>query len=242
MSRIDSSYYCRSLTSSIAAKILVIAAALVSVAGASANEFELSQIARELSIVSNTLARESKYSRGFGSVGQRADRLARDSTQLVDAIARRRSASYIRSQFADVSERYSDLEDAFFRASRNFSDAQVFNQVSLISGLFSNLSGAYYYSPIYAARTPVVTFVNPVIVQSQTLLPYAVRGNNGRAGTRYERNSPQLNLSNTNQHNQPLRPNVVERLRESRGLHRTGQRDTRRRFNNSNLRLRRYPD
>jgi hypothetical protein len=233
MPPIDSSLNWRNPIGSLAAKILLITAALASVTGASAHEFELSQLARELSIASNTLSRESKYSRGFGSVGQRADRLARDSTQLVDAIARRRSASYIRSQYADVSERYSELEDAFFRASRNYSDAHVFNQVGLISGLFSDLSSVYYYSPIYSARTQVVTFVNPVIVQRQTSRPYGFRGNNGTAGAHYERGSQQLERRNSDQRTGADRPDVVERLREVRGQHRTGQRVIRQRSNNT---------
>jgi hypothetical protein len=215
-------------------KIALLAAAILSVTAASANEFELSRIAGELSVASKTLASELKYSRGFGSVGQRADRLARDSQQLVNAIARRHSPSYIRSQFADVSGRYSDLEDAFFRASRNYSNDQVFNRVGKISTLFGDLSTVYYYSPIYTSRAPVVTFVNPAFVQRQVFLPnwfpedYS-RGNHGpgnnvRAGGQSHPNSQQLDQRRDSQ-----RGTVVERLRAVEGRHRSSQRIIRQR-------------
>ncbi len=156
----------------------------------SANEFELSRIASEIRVASSFLAQDLKYSRGFGSVGQRADRLARDSAQLVDAISRRRSASNIRSQFADVSERYNDLEDAFFRASRNYSDDQVFNQMNLISALVNDLSAEYYYSPFYNSRNTVITVFNPVSLQRRAAIPNTFLYHDGivdrRQGGRFE--------------------------------------------------------
>ena len=231
MSRICPSFNFSNRGLQMLSKIILLAAAFGSFTPVWANEFELSRIASELSIVSNSLARESKYSRGFGSVGQRADRLARDSAQLVDAIARRRSASYIRSQYADVSGRYSDLEDAFFRASRNYSDDLVFSQVSVISALFSDLSSVYYYSPIYAARASVVTFVNPVIVQRQRFVPNGFRDNH--SGVETFRGSRQPAHGGGRERNESGRGEVVQRLRSDQGQHRTGQRIIRSRVEGS---------
>lgn len=205
-------------------RIVLLFSALVSFATASANEFELSRIANEISMASSYLAQDLKYSRGFGSVGQRADRLARDSAQLVDAIARRRSPSYIRSQYADVSGRYGDLEEAFFRASRNYSNEQVYDQVNVISVLFSDLSSVYYYSPIYTSRTPVVTFVNPVIVQRQTFLPNVSSDHNGRLDTRRDRNSDPSEYRSSRDRNAVHQGAVVERLRWVEERHASGQR------------------
>lgn len=206
------------------ARIVLLFAALASFSTASANEFELSRIANEISIASSYLAQDLKYSRGFGSVGQRADRLARDSAQLVDAIARRKSPSYIRSQYADVSGRYGDLEEAFFRASRNYSNEQVYDQVNLISVLFSDLSSVYYYSPIYTSRTPVVTFVNPVIVQSQTFLPNVSSGHNGMVYTRRDRSSDPSEYPSSRDRNAVHQDAVVERLRWIEEPYTSGQR------------------
>jgi hypothetical protein len=230
-------------------KAALLVVAMVSFSAASANEFELSRLAGELRAASAYLAQDLRYSRGFGSVGQRADRLARDATQLVDAIARRRSASYIRSQYKDVSARYSDLEDAFFRASRNYADEQVFNQVSTISGLFDDLSAVYYYSPIYTSRTPVVTLVNPRFGQRQGFLSNGFGGNsdvyfpgfpssgflipglrnNGGTEMQHPPGVQQGGHRNEREHDPAHRATAVERLRVGEGLQKSGQRIIRQR-------------
>jgi hypothetical protein len=179
---------------------------------ASANEFELSRLANEIRAASSLLAQDLKYSRGFGSVGQRADRLARDSAQLVDAIGRRRSASNIRSQYADVSQRYGDLEDAFFRASRNYSDDQVFNQMNLISALFSDLSAEYYYSPFYNSRTSVITVVNPVVVHRRATNPHVFLSHGGRSDRRHENSFNSVDASNARHHYNSDRTTAAGRL------------------------------
>lgn len=120
-----------------------------------ASDFELSQLATELNWASNELAEERKHSQSFSGIGQRASRLARESEKLVDAIARRTNLSNIRSQFKDVSERYADLEDAYWRGSRNGSpntnDSYVFDQLKRISDIYGDLVSVYsstqYYEP-----------------------------------------------------------------------------------------------
>jgi predicted Zn-dependent peptidase len=97
---------------------LLFAAVLVLPTTLKATQYEVSQLASQLGYATSLLADELRYIRGFGSVRQNADRVAREAEQLIKGIQRSRSNSYIRSQFKDISRSYSDLEAAFFRANR----------------------------------------------------------------------------------------------------------------------------
>lgn len=195
-----------------------------------ATEFELSRIATELNFASNQLAHKLKYSRSFGGVGQRADRLARESSQLVDAIRRNRSASYIRSQFNDVNRRYLDLEDSFLRAYRNNSDIYVFDQVGLISNLVSNLESTFYYTRYYVRQPQVFVFTPPVAVRNYDV-PSVFYGG-GRVNARSYNNGNQRqrytvprgnNLRNHENRVIEQRNRTAERHRESQRQIRQGR-------------------
>lgn len=126
-----------------------------------ASEFELSRIASELSLASAELAKEQVVSLSFTGLGHRASSLARESSQLIDAIQRNRNPSNIRTQFDDVSRRYTDLEDAFWRGYSDDSDKTVFQQLEGISKIYSELFTAYSLTRYYQGAPQVHIFVNP---------------------------------------------------------------------------------
>lgn len=126
-----------------------------------ASEFELSRIANELNLASGALAKERGYSQGFTGISHRASSLARESLQLIDAIQRNRNPSNIRSQFNDVSRRYTDLEDTFWRGHRNYPDKIVFQQLEVISKIYSDLFTAYTLTRYYQGTPQIHIFVNP---------------------------------------------------------------------------------
>ncbi|MBT7679463.1 MAG: hypothetical protein HN637_12700, partial [Gammaproteobacteria bacterium] len=113
---------------------------------ASASHFELSRLANQMSMVSERLAYELRYVRNYGSVRQKAERLARETRQLDEALRRNRSNSYVRSQFRDVSRRFESLEDAFLRANRQDYNNYVYDEMSVLSDLFSRLWQEFSYS------------------------------------------------------------------------------------------------
>jgi|TARA_B110000971_G_scaffold213880_1_gene245269 hypothetical protein len=115
----------------------------------SASDFEFSRIANELNLASYALAKEQGVSTGFSGLSHRASSLARESSQLIDAIHRTRNPSNIRSQFNDVSRRYTDLEDIFWRGYRNSADNYVLDKLEVISRLYNDLVAAYTLSRYY---------------------------------------------------------------------------------------------
>jgi hypothetical protein len=113
------------------------------------SEFEISRIANELNLASCALAEEQGVSIGFSGLSHRASSLARESSQLIDAIHRTRNPSNIRSQFNDVSRRYKDLEDIFWRGYDDSSDNYVLDKLEVISRLYNELVAAYTLSRYY---------------------------------------------------------------------------------------------
>ena len=138
-------------------------------AAASATQIEVSRLATELNQVSSALATELKNSRGYGSVRFSADRLSRAAADLVRAIRRNRSGSFLRSEFQDVARHYRELEEAFLRSGREH-NLYVYSQVGLISNLFSGLNSEFYYTN-YVEPAPQVFIYSPLIISRHSLPP-----------------------------------------------------------------------
>lgn len=160
---------------------------------ANATQFEVSRLASELNQVSSELATELKNSRGYGSVRFSADRLSRAAADLVSAIRRNRSGSFLRSEFQDVARHYRELEEAFLRSGREH-NRYVYSQVGLISNLFSGLNSEFYYTN-YVEPAPQVFYYTPPVITRHRLppaysgrkvdptLPVGNRDGGGRRGT-----------------------------------------------------------
>jgi hypothetical protein len=126
-----------------------------------ASEFELSRIANELNLASDALAQGQGHSERFTGLSHRASSLARESSRLIDAIYRNRNPSNIRSQFNDVSRRYTDLEDLFWRNYSDGLDNNVIQQLELISKIYSDLYAAYTLTRYYQQGPQIHIFVSP---------------------------------------------------------------------------------
>ncbi len=126
---------------------------------AHATDFDVSHLAAELNRVSSDLARDLRNVRGYSSVRFSADRLSKESAQLVQAISRNRSLSYQRSRFQHVVRRYRELEQAFLRSNREH-DRYVYNQVGVISNLFSGLNSEFFYTN-YVEPAPQYFYTPP---------------------------------------------------------------------------------
>jgi hypothetical protein len=124
-----------------------------------ASDFELSRIANELNLASYALAKEQGVSISFSGLSHRASSLARESSQLIDAIHRPRTPSNIRSQFNDVRRRYTDLEDIFWRGYRDSSDNYVLDKLEVISRIYNDLVAAYTLSRYYQRAPQIHVFV-----------------------------------------------------------------------------------
>ena len=152
----------------VIAKILLLPFALIA-HEASATQFEVSRLAAELNEVSAELATKLKYDRNYGSVRFSASRLSRAAGDLVSAIRRNRSSSFLRSEFQDVTRHYRELEEAFLRVNREH-DRFVYSQVGLISNLFSGLNTEFYYIN-YVEPAPQVFLYTPPVVTRHRLPP-----------------------------------------------------------------------
>lgn len=129
--------------------------------GVHATDFDVSHLAAELNRVSADLAKELRNSRGYSSVRFSANQLSREAADLVAAISRNRSVSYQRSQFQNVVRHYRELERAFLRSSREH-DRYVYNQVGVISNLFSGLNSEFYYTN-YVEPAPHYYYTPPAL-------------------------------------------------------------------------------
>ncbi|MFT6093320.1 MAG: hypothetical protein ACJA2Q_001216 [Pseudohongiellaceae bacterium] len=136
-----------------------------------ASEFELSRIANELNLASDALAKGQGHSERFTGLSHRASSLAHESSQLIDAIHRNRNPSNIRSQFNDVSRRYTDLEDAFWRGYSNGFDNNILQQLELISKIYSDLYTAYTLTRYYQQGPQVHIFVSPGTSRNGLVVP-----------------------------------------------------------------------
>lgn len=140
-------------------KTLLLLGFLLSPALSTATNFDVSHLAAELNRVSAELARDLRSTRGYSSVRFSADRLSKEAAQLVRAISRNRSMSYQRSQFQNVVRRYRELEEAFLRSNREH-DRYVYNQVGVISNLFSGLNSEFFYTN-YVEPAPQRYYYSP---------------------------------------------------------------------------------
>lgn len=122
-----------------------------------ATHFEISRLAAELEYGSLQFSQQLRPLHGYGTVRSKAERLSRESADLVELIARNRSNSRIRSQFNEVGRRYNDLEAAFLRVNRNRRSDIAYNQMGFLSDLFGNLNSEYYYAsysrPVYRGNS-----------------------------------------------------------------------------------------
>ena len=186
-----------------------------------ATQFEVSRLAAELNFVSAELAAELKSHRGYGSVRFSADRLSRAAADLVSAIQRNRSTSFLRSEFQDVVRHYNALEDAFLRADREH-NRYVYSQVGAISNLFSGLNAEFYYSN-YVEPAPQVYYIAPPLVSGRRFMP-GYRGHNagGNPAGRSQQQQPPRRGTGVNRIGLPNnfnhRSRVLERqLRQQSG-------------------------
>jgi hypothetical protein len=166
--------------------ILIISMLCCLPTAAFATNFEISRLAAQINLASSQLANELRYARGYGSVRLSADRLSREAEQLVEAIRRSRSNSYVRSQFRDITRRYQDLEKDFLRANRTNHDPRLYNEVSLISNLYTNLSNEIYYTN-YVAPYPQSYYYNAPIASGHN----GSRSIGGRGFVNQNRQRPQ---------------------------------------------------
>ena len=125
---------------SIAAVLLVL-----SPSTAFATHFELSRLANQIEWISGQLADDLRYTRHYRSVLQRVVTLRREASQLADSLRRDRSNSRIRSHFKDVRRSYERLEQAFFAADRRDHDPSLYNEINLLSNVFTSLSDEFNY-------------------------------------------------------------------------------------------------
>lgn len=136
-----------------------------------ATDAELTEIAHELAAKSVELADARRYSQSFFGLSQRASRLAREAGLLIDSMRRTRNSAAISSRFSNISKRYTDLEDVYWRRSRDHSDNYVANQLTAISALYSELSGAFYTSRYFQDSPSVVIFAAPTIGDKGSRVP-----------------------------------------------------------------------
>ncbi len=157
------------------ARTFILAAMLVLVsAHASATNFDVSHLATELNRVSNELAQQLRNSRGYSSVRFSANQLSKESAELIKAIGRGRSVAAQQAAFKRVARRYRELEAAFLRSSPEH-DRVVYNQVGVLSNLFSSLNSEFYYTN-YVEPSPRYYYTPPVVRRSQPLSRYDRRG------------------------------------------------------------------
>lgn len=126
-----------------------------------ATQFELSRLATELNAASSHLAQQLRGG-GYYSVRFSAERLSRASADLVNAIRRNRSPSFLRSEFRDVARHYQEMERAFLRINREH-HRNVYHTVGTISNLFAGLNSEFYHGG-YAQPAPDVYIVTPPVV------------------------------------------------------------------------------
>lgn len=110
-----------------------------------ANSAGLAQLAQQLDQASSGFAADLGSARGYASVRFAAERLGREAAELLDAIRRDRSRSYISAEFNDVGRHYRSLEQAWLRASAGRYDQAVTFHVNRISHLFSSLRSEFHY-------------------------------------------------------------------------------------------------
>ncbi|MFT4749563.1 MAG: hypothetical protein ACI9E4_001241 [Pseudohongiellaceae bacterium] len=121
----------------------------------------MSRIASELNLASDALAKGPGHSEPFSGFVNGASSLACESSQLIDAIHRNRNPSNIRPLFNDVSRRYTDLEDAFWRGHSNGPDNNVLQQLELISKIYSDLYTVHTLTRYYQASSQIHIFCEP---------------------------------------------------------------------------------
>ena len=126
-------------------RILPLAALLLS-GTALATEFQVAQLARELTRASDQFAADLGSARGYNGVRFSAERLGREAGELAEAIRRNRSRSHVSAEFNDVVRHYRALEEAFLRANGGDHDRGLYRQVSLISNLYSSLDAEYRFT------------------------------------------------------------------------------------------------
>ena len=133
-----------------------------------ATEFEISRLATELNAASSHLAQQLKGG-GYQSMRFSAQRLSRASADLVNAIRRNRSPSFLRSEFRDVARHYQEMERAFLRINREH-DRNIYHTVGTISNLFTGLNSELYHTG-YIQPAPDVYIVTPPVVTRYRLPP-----------------------------------------------------------------------
>lgn len=152
-----------------------------------ASDFELVEIAQKLTANSLALAEERRNAQSFAGISQRASRLARETGQLIDSIRRTRNSAAIEARFSNVSKRYTELEDIYWRRSRDESDPYIVNQLVSISTLYSQLSGAFYASRHFQTSPSIVIFAAPSIGTNGGRVPPVLI--NGLVGSAYSLNN-----------------------------------------------------
>ncbi|MEX2469358.1 MAG: hypothetical protein WD396_06365 [Pseudohongiellaceae bacterium] len=164
-------------------RFLVLPLAGLLLAGvATATDFQVAQLARELTRASNQFAAELGSARGYNGVRFSAERLGREAGELVDAIYRGRSRSHVSAEFNDVARQYRALEEAFLRAKGGDHERGLYQRVSLISNLYSNLDAEFRYT--HQARQPYY-YPAPAIPRHRQRVPaQPTEGDNERPDRR----------------------------------------------------------
>ena len=156
-----------------------------------ATKFGMSRLATELNAASSQLAKQLRGG-GYHSVRFSAQRLSRASADLLNAIRRNHSPSFLRSEFRDVARHYREMEQAFLRLSREH-DRNVYYAVGTISNLFTGLNSEFHHAR-YAQPAPDVYIATPPVVTRYRLPPYHTdRSRISRYGQRPSGQSTQPN-------------------------------------------------
>lgn len=135
-----------------------------------ATDAEIVELAQALGAGSLKLAQESRFAQGFTNIAQRASRLAGEADRLMDAVLRRGNFAGVGARFNNVSKRFAELEDAYFRGVRYGSDADMSTQMAEVSNLYNSLGNGFQRSRYYQSGPELILFATPRLREEGTLL------------------------------------------------------------------------
>lgn len=158
---------------------LVLTLSLLVLAGqASADDRSLLRQASTLESISYDIARELRYSGGYSSLSNDAEKLAREARRFRDAVAGHRNDIYVRARYDEMAKYYERFDHNYRRASFGRQHRHVQTTFFSISTMFYDIGGSYRSysnsfggnafgdnyrrpSPVIIYRSPPVYFGNP---------------------------------------------------------------------------------
>lgn len=110
---------------------------------ATADDRRLLNQANQLESISYDIARELRYSGGYSSLSNDAEKLAREARRFGDAVAGRRNDIYVRARYDEMAKYYDRFERNYRRASFGRQHRQVQTAYFSISAVFNDIGGSY---------------------------------------------------------------------------------------------------